>query len=383
MTARPIAVVTSDCHLADKTWTGRASLTGDAYFGFKQCVDYAIEHDVPLIAAGDLIDKPRNESPPLQVLSEQLARLREAELQFVFIQGQHELQAQPWVLTVAPWATHLEVENFELAGGHIVGGFDWAPADVVRSNLEYIEENRDIDILVMHQVMHEWMGGITAAEMSFDQIPHVNMLIVGDYHEISGTQNHHGKDGQPLQVLSPGSTCLQSITEPEHKYCYLLYDNYTYEQLPLLTRVILKPPELLTEETLHSFVENVEYQISSAVEQATHEKLPEALIKPILYVRFSTELDRAFQRIERAVGGEAHLFLKELRPEPTHEQKHARQLREQVLEHGLIGCLQEVAPDEDSARYRLAYRLLNTQTPRAELYAMRNERLGLSEEEAE
>ncbi|NIN69805.1 MAG: hypothetical protein GTO63_35015, partial [Anaerolineae bacterium] len=67
------------------------------------------------------------------------------------------------------------------------------------------------NILLCHQVWRERMGGQSIAERgcdgSFTDIPHVEMVISGDFHAHK-TTNHKGKNGQKLTAVSPGSTYM-------------------------------------------------------------------------------------------------------------------------------------------------------------------------------
>ena len=353
-------------------------MEGDAYFSFKQIVDYAVDMELPIIAAGDLIDKQKNESRVVSFLSEQIKRLEDAEVDLLYIQGQHELQPHtPWLSAISSHPWHLHNETMHLEGINFMG-FDWSPPELVAENLKAVPS--DIDVLVMHQVTQEWMGGIAPAELCFSQVPYARALIIGDYHEISGTESHRGAQGQDLTVLSPGSTCLQSISEPRKKSCYLLHSDLTFEALPIRTRSVLAPGELSMPEQLDAFVENVGHQIESATEKAIAAEYPPELHKPILYVKYLSCLEGAYARIDKAVGDKAHLFFKELRPAPTEEQQQERQVREAIIENGLLGALDTAVPDLDSTRYNLAYRLLSSKNPREELTAIREERLRIGTE---
>jgi len=363
--------------LADRAWTSRQSLEGDAYYSFRQIVDYAIEHKLPIIAAGDLIDKQRNESRVVAFLSEQMRRLRDADVWFLYIQGQHEYQPIPWLSALSDWPDHLDAQVIDLPAGISVGGYDWSTPDVLEVKLGHGAANADV--LVMHQVTQEWMGGIAPGEVAFTQIPDVEALIIGDYHELSGVEHHKGAQGQPLTVLSPGSTCMQSISEPVNKYFYVMYDDLSFEAVPLKTRKVLKPNEIWLPEQLDTFVENVGHQLDGAVQRAIDSEFPGELHKPILYVKYSSQLEDAYRRLERAIGDRAHFFYKELRPEATEEQKKQRQVREQILVSGLVGALPEVAPSKESTRYCIAYELLQSKNPREVLSRLRTERLGLSQ----
>lgn len=376
MTRKELAVVTADCHLAMRTWQSRPTLAGDSIYAFRQVIDTAVARGLPVIAAGDVIDKQRNGSLVIDHVVKELRRLERERLKLYFIQGQHEMQPVPWLQAVGERETAVWAHGrcFKL-GGIVFQGFDWAPADQVKENLSRLQPATSV--LVLHQVMHEWLGGVTATELSFSQIPdQIEMVIIGDYHEKTGVETHTNAAGNDVQVLSPGSTCLQSITEPPAKFCYVLYDDLSVEPVRLRTRPLLAPKPLSLEEHLEQFLDEAPQRIRQAHEQALEAGIPEQIARPIVYVRCEAGLKDAYLQIEKAVSPHGFLFYKELRSSESEEAKQRHQEREDWLERGLLGALDEVVPEKDSEVYRIAYRLLQAKDPREELQAIRMERLG-------
>lgn len=378
MAKQPLAVVTSDCHLALRTWQSRPTLAGDSVYAFQQIVDLAIERGLPVIAAGDVIDKQRNGSLVIDNLGRMLRQLGRHRLRLYFIQGQHDLQPVPWLSAIGgrDHAIWVHDQCFKL-GGIVFQGFDWSPADKLAKYLAE-EIQPDTDVLVLHQVVHEWMGGVTATEMSFTQIPErVEMVIIGDYHEKTGVETFTNAAGGDVKVLSPGSTCLQSISEPPAKFCYVLYDDLSVEAVQLKTRPLLAPRPLSLEEHVDRFVEEAPHQIREAEAEAKALGIPPQIARPIVYVKCVEGLPEAYRRIERAVSPHGFLFYKELRARAEDEQAALlREHREDLMAKGLLGALDEVVPETDSEVYRIAHRLLQAKDPRAELQSLREERLG-------
>ena len=136
---RPLLLATADWHLAPRAWANRPTLKSDSYFALEQIVSMAIDEQLPIVAAGDLIDRQVNEQAPIEFVREQLDKLQANKIPLWFIQGQHELQARPW-LRVHKWPDWLE-EGGAVQGGLEIRGFDWKPtAELATKLAEYQKE---------------------------------------------------------------------------------------------------------------------------------------------------------------------------------------------------------------------------------------------------
>lgn len=372
--ANPIAVVTSDCHLQERAWASRPMLNGDAIWAFECIVDHACKLDVPIIGAGDLIDKQENSSSVPGFIRRMMDQCYQSLVPVYFIQGQHELQGDPWLSELSDWPLWLHDEQRGAVppfGGYKLCGIDWTPAGELEEWLSKVPENTDI--LVMHQVCQEFMGSITTPELSWGMIPnHVKLLIIGDYHGEHQRLEKERPDGSKLIILSPGSTCMQAIDEPPVKKFFVLYDDLSTESVLIPSRPYLRPPDILLDEDLDEFVEKVVDHLRAAVERAASTSLPADQCMPIIYVRYAYDLKDAHRRIKEAIGDYGHFFEKQLRPK-TEEQVEARAERKNIIDGGLIGALTEVAPDRDSHRYHVARWLLSAKNPREELTKIRKE----------
>lgn len=374
---RPLALVTSDNHLQEMAWASREELYGDALWAFSWIVDYAIDAKIPrIIAAGDLIDRPRNEAFIAWYLREKIEQMEANNIMLYFIQGQHDYQPTPWAQAVSSdTAFWLQPWSRIVVGDYIMAGLDWTQASLLDEGLSKVDET--VDILVMHQVCQEFMEEIAAlggskVEFSWERTPYAKMLIIGDYHNRHCRLERKNREGKPLSVLCPGSTAMQKITEPPDKYCFVLYDDLSTESLKIPTRVVLKPPPLTMEEDLDGFIEAAESQIKEAYATARSRNLPEDMRTPILYVKYSGDLPGAYQRIVSAIGDQAHLFHQEIRSDRLEVDAEQVQERRNVIEGGLLGALTEVA-EPGTVRFELAKRLLSAPNKARELAAIRKE----------
>jgi hypothetical protein len=372
----PIAIVTADTHLRPSTWVNRRCVHGDAYYAFTQVCDLAIQYQVPIIAAGDLIDKRRNESAVVDFVRAAMDRLQAHQIHFFYIQGQHELQYPvPWLSAIHSWPTWLDAPDTHRPSislgpaGTAVYGLDWRPADQVDEALASVPTNTGI--LVMHQVCQEFMGNLTTPELSFAKIPYAQTLVVGDYH-VHRTHQSMGATGQQLAVLSPGSTVLQNIAEDPCKQVFVLYDDLTFQSETLLSRPYLRM-SLQTEDDLAELVRDWPSALATSQEVSRAHKIPEHIQKPLLEVQYLDNIPDVYYRVTRCIGDTAELFLKEIRTAEAAVEVE-RAARRDVAGQGLTGCLPLlVSPNEQAELYAVLTRLLEAPSPPEVLAALRLE----------
>ena len=378
---KPIAVLASDLHLDEYAWADRPSLRGDSKFAFEQIVEFVIENRLPIIAAGDLIDKKRNDAAPIGFLRRQLDMLQEAACPFFFIQGQHELQPEPWVAEIHQWPVWLGERTvagsplvYDLEdSGVSIAGIDWQPRDRVAAELARVPQG--VTLLVMHQVTSELMGSICTPELTGDMLPDVPLLLIGDYHRhvVKSVTNALGNK---TTVLSPGSTNVREISEEPHKHFFLLHDDLSVKSVPLRSREFLCRSLLLPEQ-VDEFVETIQVELRESQDRAAARWLPGTLTTPVLRVAYEPGLSDVYARVVRAVGNDAHLFFKELPllvDEGDEEAIAAEEFREQFAAQGLVGLL-PLAVDSvtEPDVYRVAERLLQSDNPAQALSQLREE----------
>lgn len=299
MSRQPLAVVAADLHLKRSAWVSAPGIKFDSYFGLEQ-IDRVVADAgfVPLILAGDLLDDSHPDSLTVKKITEFMPGT-----QTWYTQGQHDLVPPgdpPW-FGFAPDSRHAHGCSFHL-GPFRVYGLDYTRQEDLPAALASIPA--DTDILIMHQVWTDFMGERIGGQLSFADVPHARMLITGDYHKHRVVQAI-GASGQALTVLSPGSTCMQSIDEPEDKSVFILHDDLTVESRPILSRRVLRymiqgPAEL----------EVVARELTSRPLLDDRPEIPEELRRPIISVRYPQGLADVHARMTRTVGETGFLFLR-------------------------------------------------------------------------
>jgi DNA repair exonuclease SbcCD nuclease subunit len=315
--SKPLALIASDLHLSPRTWRHRP-IVGDSYYAWEQIQEEAIRSEVGfVILAGDLLERQTNGSEPIIKLQQGIEKLGEHDIKTLFIQGQHEYQEFPWA-SLSKHAHHLATAGVEI-GPFWVEGIDYQSKETFRRELGECSEMGEKDILVMHQVFLNWMGERALPQGSFEDIrelaPGLKTLITGDLHE----SRLEWFDDKSLQILSPGSTCMQSVAEPLQKYMYYLSEGDDglpeFEQIELKSRPFIRwEKRLETSEDVDDVVGKIEDEFVRVFDYADANKLPEEICTPIFHFTYSHEVADEVWRIEKHLDGRVHLFWKEIPP---------------------------------------------------------------------
>lgn len=339
MSSAPISfVAASDWHVAESAWK-RRGIDGDSYFSLRQIIDFCLQHEVPLVAAGDLLDTQDPSPRDIEFLHRSFDRMAAREIDVWFTQGQHERDIQtPWFSTHL-WPKHVHGREFEI-GPFRLRGLDWQPASRLAAALS--EVPADTDFLVCHQVWADFMGTYVESEGSLDQVPASN-VITGDFHtHTTKTYSVAGGRGRFGLALSSGSICMQSINEEETKHFYIVREDCGYESIPIRCRAVFRS-ELNTGDDLDRFL-SVELPAFRERAKAAAELLPPELHRPLLSVRFAMDIPQAFARLTAASRDEFHLFAAAARPR-SDEGIQAEASARAVIAGGLKGAAAHTLPE--------------------------------------
>ena len=375
------ALVAGDLHLNLRTWSNRP-IENDSYFAWTQIVNRAIRAEVEVvILAGDILDKQINGSGPIGKLQEGIDKLGAAGIKTLFIQGQHEYQEIPWA-SLSKHAIHLHrnestsLDPFVEVAGYTITGIDFQAKERLQDELSYVTETLksapERTILVMHQVWEEWMGERALPQGKLEDVnkwlPGLGLLITGDLHESRLQQN-------PLPVLSPGSTCMQSISEPEDKYIYFLHKTENSVGAPkvskelLLGRPFIDWPFFRTAADIEDCILEYYTVYESSQAHAEQHSIPPEICTPIVRFQFDHSLSGDMYRLEKLVGDSGHIFWKEHSPKNAEEHEAIVSGDNVTMESLLksVECSQDVR--------QLAERLLSGGDPSEELRRWHKEQL--------
>jgi hypothetical protein len=364
---KPIALHTADWHLEKHAWTRYPELCGDSYYALEQAITLATTFQVPMVAAGDLFNKTLPDSKSVYVAMQQMDRMQDSNLPVYYVQGQHEMnREQPW-LGLHTWPIHIHLNDSYKLGSYKMVGLDYTRRDLLNQTLNRICKP-DIQILVCHQVWQEFMGHRNS-DAPLSSIPNVSLVLTGDFHKHTHLRIKNAQN-QDMLVLSTGSMCLQTVDEPPMKAVYLLYDDLSFESIPLKSRLI------------HSVTINSQADLDSLLSSIGYGMLdpqadvPENMSKPIIDVKFNPEVKSVYSDITSYVQDKAHLFLRPVNSNSnsTETQTEVSELEEsqKIIDAGLNGNLIKHCA-EDSYTYTTTRRLLESTNPKLELIAIETE----------
>jgi len=286
-------------------WASRPEIHGDSFRSALFIKNYCLQQGLPLFVLGDLLDTRQPDPSTVGWLMDIIDDLRKADLQFNFLQGQHELNRErPWASChkAARWL-HLQFFTLGNIGFY---GLDFLPSDRLQEELKMIPTGASV--LLAHQVWRERMGGLRSeenrpAEGAFSDIPRVQMVISGDFHSHKTTK-HRGKEGQELTTVSPGSTFMKAMDEDPMKFFYVLHDDLSLKSVQIPTRPVWRI-RVGTDESLSVAIDTF------ITDNATcPDNDPD---KPIWYVEYRLSIADAARRLELAGKSRAHVFVRPLR----------------------------------------------------------------------
>jgi len=307
--------LTGDTHLRQRTWIKHLNLWGDSLFSLQQILEESVGQ--PLILAGDVYDQKRPDPQTVRQVYWLLDQAQHQGVDVYYIQGQHDLDREcPW-LACHPHPRHLHKCLVDI-NGVAVYGLDWLPPTEIKQALQEIP--RDAEVLVAHQVWGELLPW--GVECSFADVPtSVQLVCTGDYHvHLRGVQSSTGftqlaterlgpSTDDSVYVLSPGSTCMQSVSESPDKFFYhVSRENGTWvaESRPLKTRPFIEAT-ITDEQHAQQFVTTELPQRLQAAWDAA--RVPRHIRTPMVRVRYDTRLSLPYEALEQTVqryGG--HLF---------------------------------------------------------------------------
>lgn len=362
-------LVTSDLHLSPRIWRHREILH-DSYFAWECIVDGAITEQVAaVVLAGDILDKQSNPSEVIAYLLQGLARLRAAGIKVLYVQGQHEMQAKPWMSlgeTELDSVIWLHNRQIELQGWRLAG-LDFQPTAELQEFLRSPAAT-SADVLVCHQVWYDLMGAMAVTQGSFTDLPpDLPLLVTGDYHV------HCTRHRDRTKILSPGSTHLRSISEPPEKALFVVElvpdeePRVVSLELPCRKFVMLDLLGIAAEETgqpatMAATKSLLMERLQTAEQAAIADELPELLMKPILYFKYFRSAAELVNELARYVEDRAHIFYRAI---PEDETSLAASAREHTTAStSLMAKLPDyLDPTEDKERFRLAVNLLQAEDP--------------------
>ena len=307
-----------DPHYTESAWIHRQDTAGDADLALRQAVDVALQYDVPLLAAGDIMDSAR---PSPEVVHKFVERVRPLR-KLLYIRGNHDDRSPrswPDLSGVCEWIGHGEVVQ---VGPARVVGLDWTPGWALKPTLEKLQlREKRADVFTCHQSWKQIQTmGVAEGDLADIEMGSDSVVFTGDYHQslelaVPGTEQY-------IQVISPGSLHLTTIDEEVQKYVYLFHygvgGGVRVERRPLVCRQV-------------KVMELRDYNGSSIVaEVAALEPTfpyPDTPLKP--FVRLNYPADVSAKEVVKAAAGKCVLFCN---PAPTTREGATSSASEEMIE---------------------------------------------------
>ena len=355
----PAFAFTGDTHLTRTVWVKHPDLYGDAHESFRQIIDYCIANRIPLLLLGDIFDSANPEAEDVVFFSQQMERMARQQLMVFYIKGNHDDTPVGWP-SVHPWPIHIIDGTYVLGPFHVVG-LDYHRFGELAPALAAVPTEYPLDFLCTHQAWAE-IQRIGHTDGSLTQVHRATRVLTGDYH-VNGHWDTTNAQGQSLRAWSPGSIAMQALNEPPVKFFGVVSSDRgqpVIENVTLQTRQFIDI-RLTTTEMLDQFVAWV------AAGGIITPGLPEVIAKPIMRVRYSTDIPEAYDRIMAACGTQFHLF-----DEPVATQEEMIVDAEAAPAGAfddLLTALGQLTPP-GTALYNAVRRLLESATPETEAEAI-------------
>lgn len=201
-------VATADWHIPTKfqsgSWKDFPDICNDSIIALNFAVNLCLEHSIPLVAAGDLLDGPHPDVEQINLLLNVLKPLQNNNLPLIYITGNHD-QYQDW-LSLLGRSKHAHNVS-ESVFTH--NGITYSGLSCVNNFEEFKNKVQNVlptDVGLYHQ---GWKHLISRGDYDCNLLPHHKFCCLGDIHVIDIRQ--HEVSG--TQLLSPGPLSPQNTTE--------------------------------------------------------------------------------------------------------------------------------------------------------------------------
>lgn len=296
MARTPLFVFSADLHLKKNLIARFPEAQGDTLFGLRQVVDLANRHEVPLVLGGDIFDRPVLNS---EVFVGARRVLESARHPVHVTMGNHDRAYPKWssALPVRDLA-HQEDSPTEFRGVW-VQGIDCLDSQEVESAYTRVASN--IDVLVGHQSLADLYPMDHSYRLESAWVPDsVSLALLGHIHAPDVYPLLGG--AQPPRIVYSGSTAVLSIAEPKEKSCVLVYDDLSWERVPIRVRAY------------HDYLIHCDSDVAKLAEGVAQgalepdKELPPEVQKPFMRLTYDSRNVGA-ARLRELVGDRAYLRL--------------------------------------------------------------------------
>lgn len=342
----------SDNHL-DYTQYGKIDRRKDFYFALAATVDDMIAAGVDaIINTGDMFNSNRPSSESVINLQHTHEILIGYKKMMYMVSGNHDYTVPPWTDILRP-ATAGGIRVVDNKGKFKIGpltavGYPTMARETLMQRFA-TDDLEGVDILMLHQLVKEFVGFPPVSALSIDDIPDKFQLVaLGDVHVTDIRKRQSGN-----WIGYPGSTELNSESESEHKWwlCITVSEDGKIEDIvkhPIRSRPVWRW-NVKTEDDLTKLLDGVD----QAVLKLRDKRMP------IVIFHFPTTMENAIERVRNKLDPNQFIILE--KPEYVPPAVETVKIQESQDDISVTDILKMCVP-ENAALFNIAAQLLNPDT---------------------
>ena len=318
----------------------------DHYKAFEEAIDLFIREHVDLVIhSGDILDEPRPYGTVMKVLVEEVRRLREHGIQFLFTLGEHDISnipstPHPLILQLEGLGAYIGTgKPYEVGGVTIMGLHKYKRVER-RHLLERLEEigRRASSLagkkmLVLHQGINEAFG--PGAELSISEIP-----AGFDYYAMGHIHKRYERRLGDGIIAFPGATHWVNVDDPDECGVYLVDLSGDQASVEWVRLQNVRPKMRLR---LNAS------EIDDRIEELTNKSFH---VKPCLWLEIVTDRPLDVRAVERKLGG--RFIIRTIKPMPAPAEGRSYSSRPEIsLDEELKRLALEAVGDEGIVDFAL------------------------------
>jgi len=277
------SATTADLHIRDYIWSSRPRLSKDAIIAMQYVFNYCIENDLSLKIAGDAFHTLAVLPEHVGALFTEIDKMREAGLPVYYIQGNHDLNAQPW-MSLHPWPTDLDLQLREVdEANEVVYGLQSRGEDELKQALQNVPERANT--LLMHQAEVRAMPFNPNFDLN-DVPPHIRLVLIGDIHAAQMYRNEN------TMLCYPGSPSVTDIGQTAQRS--FVREDPSSDGSTSVSQIFI-PGRSVSRFDIHSEAD-VE-RVEAAVRQLAQEDPRHAGLEPLVRIVFKPDLSERVQQL--------------------------------------------------------------------------------------
>jgi len=285
--SRPAFLAIGDLHLDAVIWRRYRQITGDAFYGFKNCMTLAVDRQLPIVLVGDIFDVVNPDPQLVKFFRQQMDRLAAEGVPVYVMQGNHDKRTTPWTGAIHDHPQYIGDGRPVQIGGLTCVAFDYDTRDVIQQKLVTLTDPPQV--LFLHQAVRQALNFDGKWNCDLEWVPEgIPLTVMGDIHTPWQQQFRPGQ-----RAYYTGATHARDRDQLAPKSCLQVSDDLSVERLPIDSRTI--GVQMVTTD------EQVE-QLGQWLAQACARPCP---LWPVLFVKHTRNVTSGVARIGAIYMGRA------------------------------------------------------------------------------